>query len=262
MRILILGFPRSGTTILYKIFCEVLKDHVKLYEPFNDFVNLTDGFAIHDYMPIENNYHLLDPETRQTLVSNIWFEKFVQGKCKYGGDYEKVFTLLSKYENLLVKDIYIWPIVPEIRESLLKDWKIVVIYRDVKKIFEDLLKWYYQSQPWLNRRPIYLGKNGVMFYHPDIIWGLSLYYRQLFKKDPLKKMLPDKWLYGPGEILYLLVETYDKFIELMSPIADYEIIHDRLVQSPEYEIGKMFYELGIPVDTPVVKKVASLVKPL
>jgi len=262
MKILILGFPRSGTTILYKIFVEALPNYyIKLYEPFNDFVNLTGGYAIHDYMPVENDYNRLDLETYRLLTSNIWFECFVEGKCNYGGKYISIFGRLDSFSNIIVKDIYIWPVVPEIRRLVLRDWKIVVIYRDPVKIYKDLLKWYYQNAPFLNVRSIYLGRNGVMFYHPDIIWGLNLYHRYLFKWSPID-YLPSKWMYGPAEIWELLVKTYDKFVEMISPIANYEITHDELIKAPEYEISKMFNELGIEVDKKVIKKVASLVKPV
>ena len=39
-KIIIVGLPRSGTSIYYKLFCEHLPDAVKLYEPFNDGINL------------------------------------------------------------------------------------------------------------------------------------------------------------------------------------------------------------------------------
>ena len=237
MRVLILGPARSGTTIFYKLFCLYQPDAVKLYEPFNDGLVLKWRLgltaALHDSILVDNDLDRLDEETRRLILRNVWFLDYVLGACPFGGPYlREIFERLSKYDRVVVKDVYIWPLLGD--EDFVDflhrhGWLVVAVIRDVNKVVEDLAKWLEREKRLgLTYQGPYVGAS-VIYSNPLIVFGYQLAHIHIYGKP-----YPLSVNYSVDDLRRLVHSVYAAYLEILHDLGDRVVVlsHDVLCSNP------------------------------
>ncbi len=257
MKIFIVGFPRTGTTHIYKFLHQKLGIRPIVFEPFNGEVVYASLYskAVHDIEGcIASDIHLLEREARVLLLKNcIWLLDWACNdvpKLPFLGWYKDniLDILLIDHENILLKDVCIWPILPELVRKY-KDVIFIVTLRSRAYVFKAFLEWYSRhtgprrllkilkltarivtGREFRNKRPA--SKIDRKFekrrlynllicdpLHPRHFLGLGIFYRYFMGCTAHRKL---KRTYK--HFLNVFTYVYEKYIETVKNIEYYDNI--------------------------------------
>lgn len=192
--VVVAGFPRTGTTLIYRLCYEILKnelgvrDLVGVFEPFNgEVVEATVLYSsvVHDVEgSIPHDFHMLPKELQYLIISNVkWFWTWMLNcNCeeKYpwlGKKWSEILSWLHRLPNpVLLKDVHIWPTLSQLVENY-RETLFILTLRDL----ESLNKAY---QAWLRSY--------------SLLRSLIRIAKRLFKKSrkPLSARICDAYLYS------------------------------------------------------------------
>lgn len=175
MRVIILGYPHTATTFIYKYVLTRLKDHIGVFEPFNaEVVRLsTRGSHLMHYSEgsVRHDYHHLPRSLFNTIIENVkWFDDWVANDvpttpfCGY--HFRRIMDSIMAMKNVVMKDVVVWARMDEIINSYPQALFILPI-RSKHRVLNSFVK----------LRDVYRKGGELDKLHPRWMMGIALFYR-------------------------------------------------------------------------------------
>ncbi len=240
MRVFIAGYPRTATSGLYKALAPYFD--YRFYEPFNNHVLhdiLHGGGHRHDRVgEVPHSYGRLPPQVLRLVEENSrwlheWGVSDEPGEPYLGGRWREVLSeLFSVDGSVLVKDVYAWPLLPEM-SRMLRDVVFVTPLRWWEKVYESLRSWFNQrrlllgslrelaGRPWSILRPREFMRRRLTLHRtlsPRAMMGVGVFYRFLIGPPP-------RGLRGLRLLRHMVHATYSKYIELVMDAFELGNVH-------------------------------------
>ncbi len=151
LKILILGFPRTGTTILYTWLRDRLRSYLAVFEPMNPeqvVLHAVRNRSLHDVIgEVESDFSSLPLDTRFIIaVNSHWYydwlllERPTTPWC--GWYWEEILERLDIWrEQILLKDVCLWTEIDKIAERY-RHATVLVTVRDPDSVLDSLRQWH------------------------------------------------------------------------------------------------------------------------
>jgi len=145
LRVSIIGYPRTGTTIVYQLIANAVKklNWICIYEPFvyGARKRKLEGKPLHDYLNVFDNSEKLGDLYWKIFENSKWcIERLVKSDVPILGNYLEILKELdSRVENVLIKDIYAWLRLGEIVSSF-PNCRFILTYASKEHIINEFLK--------------------------------------------------------------------------------------------------------------------------
>ncbi len=240
MKTIIIGLPRTGTSIIYKLFCIHLPNSIRLYEPFNDGINLARKRGLeprlHDTVQVDDDFRRLPRYVQDLILSNIWFVDYLNTRVRMGGErfLDILRTVARLGEHVIIKDIYVWArVLEQVDEVHELGYRVIAVVRDREAVWRDLEKWVQEVPPVVKRLGPVL-EAGICYHNALIAFGLQLAHIELFGYP-----FPLALDYTLTELRALFDRVYSVYLMYVQKHADYVLSHDDLCSSPEKVIREI-----------------------
>ena len=246
--VFIVSFPRTATSGVYVEVCRLMKnifnDCLCIYEPFNHNVLsdiFTKGYHVHDRVgEIIHDYGKLPNFLKELIYENSkWAKKWKFKRESFLGNYMEVLKeLLELGKPLVLKDVYLWPKLPELVNAF-KNVLFIVTVRNREYVLNSYLRWFRDRT--LKRQ----AKNKIALarrkpynlFNPIKVWR---HIKTMFK---LRKTITEKHMLGLGEfyiyfygcskprlkgeelLKYYLDKDYEAFLNVVSKVENNENVY-------------------------------------
>jgi len=251
MKVFIVGYPRTATSGIYKYICRMYGLYC-FFEPFNPDVMLNLERHVHDRIgrpPMD--YDMLSSNELEFIMENSkWFIDWVEHdypSTQYLGDYGRVLDTLFSYGDVVVKDVYAWPLLPHLVEQY-SDILFIVPVRQPYYVYRSLLGWYRNKHPLhrlyraarqyarrfmkVFRQPSKITRAGSIVreiavktrrfrfraYNPRNMLSIGVFYRALYGTNNYPRL--PTILFGKYILTKMFLRTYNAYMRYVSSLMD------------------------------------------
>ncbi len=233
----ILGFPRTATTVIYVVLRDILKEHLAVLEPFNPECVTScaiSGLVEHNVLgKVSDDFNKLPNDLRYLIAINgYWYYDWLLRTKPYapwcGWYWREIFERLHEMSApILVKDVCIWTELDELSDKY-KDTLFVLTIRGKDAVLKAFQRWYvpYTTTYKLARAVSKLRralsntdnvKAGIIYMASSIKVSPALRVIRVYgKKFNIREPIIKTWTV----VKNVIEKIYAKYIETISKVSE------------------------------------------